>query len=195
MNNKILKTILGWDVSSTTVGWCVINILSDNSLQYVASGYLKPLKTGTIFDRLNDIKTKATTIINEYNPTDIALEEIISYMPGKSSAKTIITLAVFNRTLGMAAFEYLKASPALLNVMSIRHGLKLSKELPSKDAMPELVAHHLKINFPYQYNKKMEIKTESYDEADGVAVALYYALKLSNNLPKKIKTKKKIPAI
>ena len=192
---NVNKTILGFDISSTTVGWSIINIMDDNSLQYVVSGYLKPSKKGTIFDRLNDLKVKAEKIINTYKPTDIALEEIISYMPGKSSAKTIITLAVFNRTLGMAAFDYLNASPALLNVMSIRHGLKKTKDLPSKDQMPELVASHLNIDFPYQYNRKNEIKTESYDEADGIAVALYYALKLSNNLPKKIKTKKKIPAI
>lgn len=192
---NVNKTILGFDVSSTTVGWSIINIMDDDSLQYVVSGYLKPSKKGTIFDRLNDLKTKAQSIISQYKPTNIALEEIISYMPGKSSAKTIITLAVFNRTLGMAAFEYLGASPALLNVMSIRHGLKKNKDLPSKDQMPELVANHLNIDFPYQYNRKNEIKTESYDEADGIAVALYYALKLSNNLPKKIKTKKKTPAI
>ena len=53
--------------------------------------------------------------------------------------------------------------------------------------MPELVSNHLGITFPYKYNKNGKIKDESYDMADGVAVALYYAFVLS----KRIKVKKK----
>ena len=87
----------------------------------------------------------------------------------------------------MNYFDYLKKSPELFNIMSIRHGLKLSKILPKKEEMPELIAHHLNIKFPYIYNKKGKIAVESYDMADGVAVALYYAFLVTGKIKRKIK--------
>jgi hypothetical protein len=76
--------------------------------------------------------------------------------------------------------------------MTIRHGLKINKLLPKKEEIPELVAKHLGITFPYQLNKKGKIKIENYDMADGIAVALYYSFKLTGKLKpkgKKVKTK------
>jgi hypothetical protein len=71
--------------------------------------------------------------------------------------------------------------------MTIRHGLKLNKELPKKEDMPELVSKHLGIKFPYEKNKNGKIKIENYDMADSVGVALYCSLLLTN----KVKRKKK----
>jgi hypothetical protein len=73
--------------------------------------------------------------------------------------------------------------------MSIRHGLKLDGNLPKKEDMPELVAKHLGITFPYEVNKKGRIKVENYDMADGVAVALYYAFLLTGKVKRKGKKK------
>ena len=55
--------------------------------------------------------------------------------------------------------------------------------------MPSLVAQHLGITFPYEYNKVGKIKIENYDKADGVAVALYQALLLSGQVKRKGKKK------
>jgi hypothetical protein len=93
--------------------------------------------------------------------------------------------------VGLLAFDYLKRSPELFNVMSIRHGLKLDKDLPKKEDMPELVAQHLGISFPYEYNKKGKSKTENEDKADAIAVALYYAFILSGKIIRKQKKPKK----
>jgi hypothetical protein len=48
---------------------------------------------------------------------------------------------------GLLAHDYLGKSPELINVMSIRHGLKLDKELPKKKDMAALVSHHLMITY------------------------------------------------
>jgi Crossover junction endodeoxyribonuclease RuvC len=190
-----MAKVLGFDVSSKTVGWCVLEIDNCN-VTYVTSGYFSPIKKGSIFEKLKYTREKAKEIIDLHKPDHIAIEDIAKFMPKISSAQTIITLALYNRTIGMAAFEYLMAKdntqPELFNVMQIRHGLKLTKELPKKDEIPELVASRLKIKFPYHYDKKARIAEESYDEADGVAVALYLSLILTGNIKrKKEKVKKK----
>ena len=109
----------------------------------------------------------------------------------KSTATTVVVLTTFNRMVCTAIYDYLKDYPVLLNVMPIRHGLKLDKDLPKKEDMPELVAKHLGITFPYEHNKKGNIKVESYDKADGIAVALYHAFALSGKVKSKGKSKSK----
>ena len=74
--------------------------------------------------------------------------------------------------------------------MTIRHGLKFDKIFPKKQDMAELVAKHLGITFPYEYDKKGKVKVESFDKADGVAVALYYAFVLTGKIIRKAKKPK-----
>lgn len=183
-----MKRILGIDCSSKTIGYCVLDINElDGYIQYVSMNYIKPLKNGNIIDRLANTRDKISKIINDVKPDYIGIEDIISFMKGKSTARTIIMLTTFNRMVCLLAHDYLKSNPKLFNVMSIRHALKLNKKFPAKEEIPELVAKHLGITFPYEYNKKQKIKEESGDMADGVAVALYYAFILTG----KIKGKKK----
>ncbi len=176
--------IVGFDVSSTTTGWCVIKEDS-GKLTYLDSGYFKPVKTGTIFERLDHSRKETNKILNKYKPTHIAIENTVEFMKGHSTAKTIITLSLFNRTVGMAAYDFLQRSPELYSVMSIRHGLKLTKDLPKKEDMPDLAAHHLGVTFPYYYGKGGKIKGESYDVGDAWAVAVYYSLILTGKIKKK----------
>lgn len=184
-----MKRILGFDVSSSTIGYCVLDITDQNEIIFVNANYLKPLKTGSIIERIVDTRNKIQAIIDKVKPDEIGIEDIIQFMQGKSTAKTIIMLTTFNRMIGLCAYDYLKKSPELFSVMTIRHGLKTGKDLPKKEDMPELVAQHLRITFPYETNKKGKIKVENYDKADGIAVALYYALVLSGKVKRKGKKK------
>jgi hypothetical protein len=59
--------------------------------------------------------------------------------------------------------------------------------------MPDLVSQHLGITFPYEYNKKGKLKVESYDKADGIAVALYHTFALSGRVKSKTKKAKAKP--
>jgi Holliday junction resolvasome RuvABC endonuclease subunit len=186
-----MKCILGIDCSSTTIGYAVLYINEkSNEIIFSYASYLKPIKKGTIIERIVDTRNKINVIINKVNPDYIAIEDIIQFMQGKSTAKTIITLTTFNRMIGLLSYDYLKNSPALFNVMSIRHGLKFDKIFPKKEDMPALVSKHLGITFPYEKNKKGGIKVENYDMADGIAVALYYALILTGQIKQKVKKPK-----
>lgn len=189
-----MKTVLGIDCSSTTIGLCVLKIDDNNNITYDSLSYIKPKKDGNLIERLASTRDKLKDFIEKTKPDEIAIEEIISFLKGKSTAKTIIMLTTFNRMACLLAYDYIKKPPELLNVMSIRHGIKLNKQLPSKEDIPSILENRLNFKFPYIYStkgkSKNKIKPESYDMADGGAVALYYALKLTDKLPnKKKKTK------
>lgn len=176
----MLKKILGFDISSTTIGYCVLTIdETTKDIKFVSVDYLKPTKKGTLIERLADTRDKIKKIIEDIKPDHISIEDIIMFIRGKSTANTIVTLALFNRMIGLLAYDYLKKMPSLLGVLAIRHGLKLTPDFPDKEEMPEIVAKHLGMKFPYQYNKNKKIKVESYDMADGIAVALFYAFILT----------------
>jgi Holliday junction resolvasome RuvABC endonuclease subunit len=184
------KIILGFDVSSTTIGWCVLSLDEKNNISFVKADYVKPVKKGSIIERIVDTRDKIQKIIDEVKPDYIGIEDIIKFMAGKSSAQTIIMLTTFNRMIGLCAYDYLHRSPELFSVMTIRHGLKLDNVFPKKEDMPALVSQRLGIIFPYQLGKKGALKVENYDMADGIAVALYYALVLTGQTKVKRKGKK-----
>jgi Holliday junction resolvasome RuvABC endonuclease subunit len=185
------KKVLGFDISSSTIGYGYLEIDDHNNIHFIDTNHYKPIKKGNMIERLVKTRNDINKIISKYNPDYIGIEDIIQFMKNKSRASTIITLALFNRMVGLTAFDYLKKSPQLFNVMQIRHGLKLSKELPKKEEIPNLVSEHLGITFPYLYDKKGKIKEESEDMADGIAVALYYAFVLTGKIQLKVKSKKK----
>jgi len=187
----MIKKILGFDASSTTIGWACLEINDiDNSIVHKNSGFIKPPKKGNIIERIYKTRAEVQKVIDLYKPDHIGIEEIIQFMQGKSTAKTIIMLTTFNRMVGLVSYDSLGVTPEFFNVMSIRHGLKLNKDLPKKEDMPDLVSQHLGITFPYQYKKTGKPIEENYDRADGIAVALYYALVLTGKVKRKIKKPK-----
>lgn len=183
-----MSKVLGIDCSSTTIGYCVLEIdESSGKIDFISANYLKPIKKGTIIERIVDTRNKLNDIINKVKPDYIGIEEIIQFMQGKSTAKTIIMLTTFNRMACLLSYDFLQKSPELFSVMTIRHGLKHEKVFPKKEDMPELVAKHLGIIFPYETNKKGKVKVENYDMADGIAVALYYSFILTSKVTRKVK--------
>ena len=170
---QMMKRILGLDASTTTIGLSVIDY-DDDSMTLVHHEYFKPPKKGHILERLATVREFIFECMEKYRPDDVALEDIILFMRGHSTAKTVSSLAVLNRTVGLAVFNQSGRIPHLLNVMKIRHALKRTKELPSKEEIPDLVAFHLGIDFPMKLNKKGKTMVENYDVADAIAVALAF---------------------
>lgn len=181
--------IISLDASSTTIGLAVLDAI-DGKIKLIHQEYYKPLKSDEIiFVRLLDIKKYLLSKLEEFKPDQLAMEEFVMFMKGKSGAKTIIPLAIFNRTLGLTYYEWSNKLPVMLNVLSIRHRLKLSNTLPAKEEMPELVAKHLGIEFPYYYKinkktKKQAMMEESEDVADAMAVGISYIFEHIEKRPK-----------
>ena len=104
----MVKTILGIDVSSTTIGYCVLTWDdTTNDIKLAVSNYIKPLHGGIIIERIVDTRNQIQKIIVAAKPDYIAIEDIIQFMAGKSTAKTIIMLTTFNRMIGLTAYDYL----------------------------------------------------------------------------------------
>ena len=162
---------MGFDCSSSTVGWGVIEYDENFNIIKINSGWFKPEKTGTIFERLDSTRNQVKTLLNLYKPDKISIEDIIKFMANKSSAQAIIMLAIFNRTIGMTCYDFLGESPDLISVMTIRHKIKQDKIVPKKEDVPECLEKILGIKFNWTFNKNGKIKEESYDESDGLAVA------------------------
>jgi len=170
--------IIGFDVSSAVVGYCVLKC-EDEQIKLIKCDYFKPSKKGSLFFKLNGLKQNIISILDTYKPDHVAIEDIAKFMPRISSAQTIICLAAYNRTVGLACYEYLGKDPELCNVMAIRHKLKSGKILPKKEEMPEVIEKHLNIKLPRFRNKNNKIKPETFDVADGCAVALYHYYNLT----------------
>ena len=175
--------ILSLDVSSTTIGVAVLAIIK-NQPKLIACSYIKPPKDGRIFERLAKTQEEIINLIAKYQPTIVAIEDIAQFIPRKSTANTIITLAVFNRMVGLTVYNMTGKSPEMYSVMTIRHGMKATKKLPDKEEIPALVESLLGIKFPYEYTKKGKIKVESYDMADATILGLYASYKFLGKLEK-----------
>lgn len=187
--------ILGLDASTTTIGWSILEKDNNNNISLLHSGFFSPPKNGTIFERLITTRKFIINLINQHAPDEVVLEDIILFMAGKSTAQTTLTLAIFNRIIGLTIVDSLSKEPKMINVMSLRHTLKENNILPSKEEIPELVAKKLNIKFPYiltlKGKNKGKIAKESYDIADSIALAYGYLIKPELSIKKEKKKKKK----
>jgi Holliday junction resolvasome RuvABC endonuclease subunit len=182
-----MEIIAGFDVSSTTIGWGILSIDDNKNIGFLDAGFIKPPKDGEIIERLMTTRSKVKDVLEKHRPSQVAIEDILKFMANRSSANTIITLSVFNRMVGLAAADYLceiggapgkPAKPALYPVQTIRRTIKVDKEAPKKEDIPELVAQQLGVKFPYVLGRGGKVKIESNDVADGIAVALCHSIKL-----------------
>ena len=164
---------MGIDASSTTIGLCVLSY-SDANIKLEHKEFFKPPKKGNIFERLFKIRQYIWSKLDEFNPDEVALEDIILYMRGKSTAHTTTLLSAVNRVIGITIFEWLGRPPYLYPVEFIRKTIKLADETPQKEDIPDLVASILKIEYPYFLNRIKNIAVENYDIADSIAVGLCY---------------------
>lgn len=173
---------MAFDISSSVIGWAILNINKNNNIKLISSGVYKPPKNGHLFENLKTLKDDIVELLIEHKPDKVAIEDIAQFMPKISSANTIIKLALYNRIVGLTVYEYLGQIPELYSVMAIRHGLKLTKQLPKKEEIPELVEKLLNITLTRQYKKTGAIRSELYDEADAIACGLFCSYKITNKL-------------
>ncbi len=173
----IKRRILSLDISTTTIGISLLEVSEDGYLSLAYCDYYKPPKEGNLFERLSTTRDYIKSEIIELSPTDIAIEDIIQYMP-KSTAATIIALAQINRVIGLCCYDLMGAPPTLFDVNKIRRTIKLGKLQPKKEDIPSVIEKHLGIKFPYIMKIKGKNKgkpiIENYDMADSIAVGLCY---------------------
>jgi Holliday junction resolvasome RuvABC endonuclease subunit len=185
--------IIGLDASTSTVGICILDY-NEQSIKLVHYEYYKPDKSNGLLDMLQKTRAYILDLFYKYQVQEFVIEDFVKFMKGASSASTVIPLAILNMTLRLAMLD-IGVIPESLNVLKIRHTIKRNKELPKKEDIPELVAYHLGIDYPWYYKinkrtKQQVVIEESFDVADAMAVSIAWVkLKIAPKKSRSIKVK------
>jgi Holliday junction resolvasome RuvABC endonuclease subunit len=179
--------ILGLDVSSVCCGWAIMDSYGPTLISH---GHIKPPpKDGySIVERL-DITMQEIDILCKKTKPDISIvEDITQYMANRTSANTIITLALFNRAVALQVYRSTGHIPLFLLPRSIRtrikRFMKLENEIEKED-IPNLLQNFFGEKFfkivGYKQRGKNKGKpiVEVYDEADACAAALAGLIELN----------------
>jgi Holliday junction resolvasome RuvABC endonuclease subunit len=166
-----MNYILSFDASTTTIAFAHLSV-DQKVVKLLACDHYNPSKKLDLFPKLAKVQDFVKDVLKSTSCQETAIEDIILHMARFSTAKTISTLAILNRTVGLTIFNETGVAPELLNVMKIRHAIKLNKELPKKEEIPSLVEKYIDVNFPYVINKKGKQAIESQDRADAIVVGL-----------------------
>jgi Holliday junction resolvasome RuvABC endonuclease subunit len=188
--------ILGFDASTSTIGYGLIECDDDyRNLKLLDSGWWKPNKNLGVFEKLLEVKGWVEELLIKSDADVISIEDFILFMKGFSSAKVISTLAILNRTVGLTVLATTGKVPVLLPVLSIRHAIKKDGTVPSKEEVPARLEEILRCSPIVKFKKTRsgidKAIEESYDEADGIAVAVAYSIKAMNGTLKTTTLKKK----
>lgn len=184
----MIKRIMGLDASTSTIGLAVVEI-NDGKLSLAHMEYWKPPKGGSIFERMASARTWLEGKLKTWTPEEVVIEDFLMGH-SKTNIKTLMSLAIFNRGVGMVVYDCLKKDPIYLVPITIRSRLQLGDVRPSKEDMPELVAKHLKIDFPYVYGKKGKLLKENFDMSDSLGAALGFLLGPRKKVKKNASRKK-----
>ena len=179
-----MKTILGLDISSNTIGYAILEYDEENII-LKEHGHIKPPKSdkGSLAFRANKSIYMLEQLFLDKKPDIVASEAYVNkFTKGRSSANTIIVLSVFNEITSIACLRTLNIEPEKYAVVTIRSVLsKLSEaSFSAKDEAFEFIIKYFP-TFQIKKNKNGKNKKEAYDEADAVAVALTHIIKEKEN--------------
>ena len=173
--------ILGLDISSSTIGWSLIEV-SNKRISLLKYGHLKPpskKKSNDNFPlRLDFAFEEIKKLSLNTSPDIVAIEDYAKkFSSGRSSANTILVLASFNEVCGLAAYKTLAQKPVRIPVATLRRLVKdeYGESVKDKDEVLKFCKKHFN-NFLTVNNRVGNIKTECYDEADAIVVAVGYYL-------------------
>ena len=175
-----MKKILGFDISSTTIGYSLIEFDKEN-IKIIEYGHLKPpsSEAGTLAFRALKASKMLKDLFLRLNPDYVAFEDYAnSFSKGRSSARTIIVLSVFNEMSAMTCLDTLGIEPIKYPAITIRSALSKIKgeKITSKEEAFKFVCDNYP-DFKLRYKKTKKIKDECFDEADAIAVCLTYIKK------------------
>ena len=172
---------LGLDISTSNVGWC---ILDPTSQDLIDAGAIELSKKKCIFQKCKEVRARLSSLNISYEVSSISIEENLqAFRPGFSSAKTIVTLARFNGMVTLLCHDEYSLKPEFLNVNNARKtvGLKINRksESSTKDQVLQFVKEKVpSFNWPMRtlksgVRKGLVIPADScYDIADAYVIAL-----------------------
>ncbi len=158
-----LVTIMGIDPGSYCTGWGVVAGVGGN-VQYVASGAIVLPRGAARFEKLRIIHIEIKAVIEQYKPTQFAIEEVFY---GKNPKSTM--------TLGEARGAAILAA-ALAEVPVFEYSPREVKQSVTGNG----AAHKSQVNFMLGKILRLSQPPENEDESDALAVALCHSFKHRN---------------
>lgn len=176
----IMITVFGLDISSSVIGYAILSY-DDDVIELSEYGHIKPpgSNKGTLTFRASSAYDEVKALLEDRSPDVVSVEAYANKFPrGKSTARTIIVLSVFNELMAMACLKGLGYEPSRFAVPTIRS--EMSKDagykISSKEECFEFIRKYFS-NFELRNNRNGKIAKSCYDEADAIAVALTYIFK------------------
>ena len=145
MRFLLMKTkVLGMDISSSTIGCSLVEFCNDD-ITLVDYGHLKPppSKSGSLTFRINHAYDSMKELFLELKPDCVAIENYANkFSSGRSSARTIMVLSVFNELSALACLRALNFEPSKYSVITIRSKISkyFKKNIKSKDDTFEFIS-------------------------------------------------------
>nr|BDD46200.1 hypothetical protein 34 [bacterium] len=176
-----MERILAFDISSSTIGWAILELDDNQVLTLPQTGYIKPPKShkGGLSHRLSATYDAIEGLIDLFQPTDVVVEAYAKrFSKGRSSAQTIIILSVFNEVCKLAAYRKLHREAFEYPVVSIRAkiGAHFGVKIVSKEDIFPVINQNCK-SFVPTLNRNKNTKKECLDIADAIAAGLTHIIK------------------
>ena len=172
---------LGLDISTSNVGWCVVDT---EQKSFIAADAVQLAKKKSIFEKCSAVRSALSSINITHEISSVFIEENLqAFRPGFSSAKTIVTLARFNGMVTLMCHDEFALQPKFFNVNNARKlvGLKIDRksDLSTKEQVLEFAKSKVN-NFQWPTRtlksgarKGLVIPADScYDIADAYVIAL-----------------------
>jgi Holliday junction resolvasome RuvABC endonuclease subunit len=163
--------IIGIDVSTSKIGWAVI----DENKKLIDSGVFKTNKKHSLEEKATDFLDSVLLPLKALYPkSEVRIEAPFSmFSGGKTTAKTMSSLQRFNGMISLLIYQTFKKSAELVAPISARSrcGIKVPRGTKAKVVVMEWVDKTFE-NFEMEYTKAGNPKPGKDDEADAIIVAL-----------------------
>ena len=188
--------ILGLDVSTFCTGFSIWDLEKDKLYK---SGFIPLKNLNSWHEKVDEVCSVLEEIKKNTNKiTYIAIEDILQkFIVGKSSIKTIITLAGFNYVIQRKCYEIYNITPVLYNVLRARNlaDCSVPRGVKSKNFILRRICElhpEVKDELPLMKTKP-EFAKEAFDIADAIVVGRAAAATLLPDRPPKNEEPEEIP--
>ena len=188
--------ILGLDVSTFCTGFSIWNLEKD---KLEKAGFIPLKKLDNWVEKVDEVCYTLEEIKKDIDSiTHVAIEDILQkFIVGKSSIKTIITLAGFNYVIQRKCYEIYNITPVLYNVLRARNlaDCSVPRGVKSKNFILRRVCElhpEIKNELPLMKTKP-EFAKEAFDVADAIVVSRAAAATLLPDRPKEVIESKPVP--
>lgn len=169
---------LGFDISTSCVGWSIL----DKNGNYVDGGFIdfSPKKLNlekSLFLKMNHFEKTFFPILEKYKSqiTEWAVEEAVKkFTMGRSSAGTIFKLASFNFGVVYSVYKKLQIEPTYISANAARKicDIKFTKDI-DKDKKKQYIFDRCRDKYKnanWQKNRNDVFAKQCYDQSDAIVI-------------------------